>query len=186
MKAMTSRSRDGGIVATILEAVGIEPIRASGGRDARKINRRGGAIGLIQARDAIRRGAIVCMTADIPKGKAYEIGQGIVALARHGDCPVIPIAVVSSAHVRLKTWDRMVLALPFGRIHVMFGTPIRVIDGDEEGARQALQAEMERIHAEAYSRVGRPGADMKPTDEPATASASDDGFVDGDTSETRP
>jgi lysophospholipid acyltransferase (LPLAT)-like uncharacterized protein len=159
-KAMTSRSRDGGIVATILQAVGIDPIRASGGRAKGKQSRRGGVAGMLQARDAIRQGHIVCMTADIPKGVPYEVGPGIIALARHAGCAIVPVAVVSSNHIRMRTWDRMAVALPFGRVHGMFGTPITVPEGADdaalEAARLALETELKRIHALAYARVGHP------------------------------
>jgi lysophospholipid acyltransferase (LPLAT)-like uncharacterized protein len=164
--AMTSRSKDGGIVARVLRAVNIEPIRASGrGRGAgsgRKVSSRGGVVGLIQARDALRAGSIVCMTADVPKTVPYQAGEGIVALARLAGRPIVPVAAVNSRQIRVKSWDRMTLALPFGRIAVAMGEPISVAadaDADAiEAARRAVEVELTRLHRLAYAAVGKPGA----------------------------
>jgi lysophospholipid acyltransferase (LPLAT)-like uncharacterized protein len=161
MRAMTSRSRDGGVIAYVLRAVGIEPIRASGGRaglTGETVSKRGGVAGLIQARDALRAGEIVCMTADVPKGVAYRVGPGIVALARLSGRPIMPVAAVTSRHLRLKTWDRLTIALPFGRIAVRLGEPVTVAadadDAAQEAARQRVEAELNRVHIAAYAAVG--------------------------------
>jgi lysophospholipid acyltransferase (LPLAT)-like uncharacterized protein len=163
--AMTSRSKDGGIVAHVLHAVGIEPIRASGrGRGAgpHDVSRRGGVAGLLQARDALKAGGIVTMTADVPKRDAYRAGEGIVTLARLSGAPIVPVAAVCSRHIRFRSWDRIVLALPFGRIALAMGEPVTVAadadDAAREAARQAVEAELNRLHIAAYAAVGRPGA----------------------------
>lgn len=166
--AMTSRSKDGGVVAYVLRAVGIQPIRASGrGRGSGdKVSRRGGVAGLIQARDALRAGGIVTMTADVPKGVAYRAGEGIVTLAKLTGAPIVPVAAVCSRHIRLRTWDRFVVALPFGRIAVVMGEPIPVaVDADDaalEAARRAVETELDRLHTLAYAMVGRPDAAQHP------------------------
>lgn len=175
--AMTSRSKDGGVVAHVLRAVGIEPIRASGrGRGSgNKVSQRGGVAGLIQARDALRAGGIVTMTADVPKGVAYRAGAGIVTLGKLTGAPIVPVAAVCSRHIRLGTWDRFVVALPFGRIGIVMGDAIRVpADADDaalEEARRAVEVELDRLHALAYTAVGRPEAAQHPVATVADATA---------------
>ena len=85
---------------------------------------------------------------------------GILTLARFSGRPIVPVAVVTSRHLRFNSWDRACLGLPFGRGAVVFGEPISVpreVEPDEfEAIRQRLEAEMNRVHDRAYTLVGRP------------------------------
>ena len=165
VSVLITRHGDGGVVAKACEAMGIKPIRASGG-DQRKLERKGGAAGLramIKARDG---GDIVVMTPDVPK-VARVSGLGIIALARLSGRPIIPMVVATSRRVDLKNWDRTSICLPFSRGVIKIGEPIYVVrDADEamqEAARQKLEASLDAIHDQAYATLGTtdPGAALK-------------------------
>ena len=74
-------------------------------------------------------------------------------LAQLSGTPVLPLAVISRRAWRLRTWDRLQLPLPFTRIEVAYGPPLRV-EADATGEaleahRAALDAELERLRVSA-------------------------------------
>lgn len=158
VKAMVSRSGDGEVQSALLESLGLENIRASGGlkgRSASSVKRRGGVYGVVAAVAELKDGNFIAMTADVPRGVPREPGEGIVAIARHSGRPIVAVAGVTSRHVHLNTWDRSVVNLPFGRYVWAAGEPIYVdkdAGPDEiEAARRRVKAELDRVHARAYA-----------------------------------
>jgi lysophospholipid acyltransferase (LPLAT)-like uncharacterized protein len=162
VKVLISRHRDGEINAVAAERLGIGLIRGSGSHGSQNIDKRGAAA-LIEMIRALEDGYAVATTADVPK-VAKRAGMGIVTLARHSGRPIYPAAVVTSRHWRIeKAWDKSAFPLPFGRMVVAHGPPVRVPpDADEatlEAARLAVERGLEEANARAYDVAAgrRPG-----------------------------
>lgn len=85
---------------------------------------RGGIKAYRQLLACLRRGDSVCITPDGPKGPPLKLKTGIVQLAQMSGCAVVPVAAASSRMRRIKSWDRTVLPLPFGRCLLALGAPI--------------------------------------------------------------
>ena len=156
-----SRNPDGNINTIALTRMGVRVVRASGarGRAVRDARAKGGAEGLRAMLKALKAGEIVAFSADVPK-ISRRADAGILTLARFSGRPIVPVAVVTSRHLRFSSWDRACLGLPFGRGAIVFGEPIHVpreVEPDAfETLRQRLEAEMNRVHDRAYTLVGRP------------------------------
>ncbi|GBU17386.1 MULTISPECIES: lysophospholipid acyltransferase family protein [Methylobacterium] len=156
-----SRNPDGNINTRALEHLGVRVIRASGarGRVVRDAKAKGGAEGLRAMLKALKQGEIVAFSADVPK-ISRRADDGIVTLARLSGRPIVPTAVVTSRHLRFNSWDRACLGLPFGRGAIVFGEAIHVpreaTPAELEALRLRVEAEMNRVHDEAYALVGRP------------------------------
>ncbi|MTI42956.1 hypothetical protein JM93_02174 [Roseibium hamelinense] len=159
VKVMISRSADGEINAIAAEKLGLGLIRASGGQKAHQIKKRGGMRGFVEAIRALREGANVAMTADVPKGPARVSGLGIVQLAKHSGRPILPIAVATSRSIELNSWDKASVNLPFGRAAIAIGdmitVPSDVDDNALERARQAVENGLNKTTQRAYELVGR-------------------------------
>lgn len=153
VKVLISRHRDGEINAIAARRLGVEPIRGSG-TSGRDFLRKGGVAGFKQMLEALDRGYNVALTADIPK-IARIAGRGIVQLARASGRPIYPVAVATSRYVELKTWDRSVLNLPFGRFAIAVGEPVRVAAGADdaalEEARRLVEAGLNGTTERAYA-----------------------------------
>ncbi|WP_375454901.1 lysophospholipid acyltransferase family protein [uncultured Methylobacterium sp.] len=155
-----SKNPDGNINTIALTRLGVRVIRASGarGRVVKDARAKGGAEGLRAMLRALRNGEIVAFSADVPK-IARRADAGILTLARFSGRPIVPVAVVTSRHIRFGSWDRACLGLPFGRGAVVFGEAITVPrDPDPEtfeALRGRVEAEMNRVHDRAYTIVGR-------------------------------
>ena len=152
---MISRSADGEVNAVAAERLGIGLIRASGSQKKRQMRKRGGMRGFFESLAALEEGTTLALTADVPKGPARVAGRGIVQLAKHSGCPILPIAIATSRHIDLDTWDRASLNLPFSRAAIAASDLIRVPrDADDdalEAARLLVEERLDAATARAYA-----------------------------------
>ena len=161
MHMLISSHRDGRIIAGAVAHFGIQSIAGS--------TRRGGTAALRALVKQLAAGDCVAITPDGPAGPAMVASSGIVNVARLARAPIQPVVFATSRRRVLKTWDRMHLALPFGRGVILWGEPIEIEhDLDEAGverARQLVEARLREMAAIADSRVGHgpaPAAECDP------------------------
>lgn len=129
---LTSASHDGDMVANAMAVFGLEAVRGSSSRRA--------VAALVGMKQALRSGADICLTPDGPRGPRYRVQPGVVKLAESSGAPVVPIHVRFGSAWRLKSWDRFVVPMPFSRLQVTFGEPIRFERGmDAEAFEQARE-----------------------------------------------
>ncbi len=121
--ALASRHSDGRLLGEIMRALGISVVHGSSRRDGRE---RGGAAGALGLRGALARGDVAVITPDGPRGPRRRAAAGVAQLAGHTGADVLPCGAALRWHVRLGSWDRMVLPLPFGRGVLVCGAPIAV------------------------------------------------------------
>jgi len=91
---------------------------------------RGGARAFLQLLQLLAAGRHVCITPDGPKGPARQVKPGVVHLAQRSGCAVVPMGLALTRRRRLRSWDRSVLPLPFGRVVLTLGAPLRVPAAD--------------------------------------------------------
>src|SRR5204862_5512099 len=136
--ALISASRDGDLIADVVQRFGYNVIRGSSSRL--------GASAIFQLTEVLASGRDVVITPDGPRGPAYELGPGIIFLAQKSDAAVLPMNMEYSSCWRLKSRDRFILPRPFAKICVIIGQPHRVrstntVD-DFEAERLRLQDAM--------------------------------------------
>jgi lysophospholipid acyltransferase (LPLAT)-like uncharacterized protein len=155
VKALISRHGDGEINAIAIERLGIGAVRGSGDR-SRRFDLKGGVGAFKRMLDALTQGYCMAVTADFPK-VARVAGTGIVLLARYSGRPIYPIAIATSRRIQLRNWDRTTVNLPFSRMAIVLGQPVRVpADADNvviESARQAVEQRLNMVTARAYELV---------------------------------
>lgn len=151
-RVLVSRHGDGEINAVAARRLGLGLVRGSGG-SAAKMKKRGGVQALRALLRALEEGASIAMTADVPK-VAKRVGEGTVTLARLSGRPIVPFAVVSRRHIRLNSWDRAAIGLPFSRLVFLPAEPVFVPRdaGAEEQARLRIVIEdrLNAVHEAAY------------------------------------
>jgi hypothetical protein len=137
---MVSRSKDGELVADTLHRLGYRTVRGSssaGGREA-----------LHELVDRLRAGSGTAIIADGPRGPAGVSKIGCVVAARETGAPILPISASVEPCVRLRNWDRTAIALPFSRVVLGFGDPIRVpMDATREDCERWRDVVDERMKA---------------------------------------
>ncbi len=159
-KVLISRHRDGEMNAIAAERLGVGTIRGSGDM-GRRFDRKGGVGAFKSMLHALDDGYSMALTADVPKISRVA-GAGIVKLAQLSGRPLCSVAVTTSRRIQLDNWDRSVVNLPFSRIAIVVGEPIRVpAEADEvrlESYRAALEATLDAATARAYAIAdGRDG-----------------------------
>jgi lysophospholipid acyltransferase (LPLAT)-like uncharacterized protein len=99
------------------------------------------------------------ITPDGPRGPLHEFKPGAVLLAQLSGKPILPITVAASRCIRFSTWDRFELPLPFSRVVIAYGTPVRMprgLDADGLLRRQREMADaLIALNATAHEALGK-------------------------------
>ena len=136
LEALISASKDGAFLATILQNFGVEPVRGSSSRR--------GAQALLELASWAERGYDLAVTPGGPRGPCYFVQEGVMALAQVTGLPIVPYSCRVGWKLRLKSWDRFQIPLPFSRCEMTFSEPIRVprraTDAEREQLREQLGA----------------------------------------------
>jgi len=139
---LISASRDGDLIAPLIERFGFQVVRGSSSRM--------GASATLELAGVLDAGRDVLITPDGPRGPAYELGPGIVFLAQKSGAPIQPINLEFSSCWRVNSWDRFILPRPFSRVRVIFGALHRV---KPTGTPEEFEAERKRLQDAMMSLV---------------------------------
>jgi len=82
------------------------------------------------------------ITPDGPRGPLHEFKPGAVMLAQLTGKPILPVSIAASHTWRFGTWDRFELPLPFSRIVIAYGEPVKMPRGIDAESLARLQVEM--------------------------------------------
>jgi hypothetical protein len=148
MHVLISRHADGRLIARVLGRFGIDSVQGSTARDGQD---RGGAAGLRRLLECLSAGDQVAITPDGPRGPRRVASPGVARLAAMSGIVVLPCSARTSRRVELKSWDRMVLPLPFGRGVLVCGAPIPVGPDAADAALPVIAAAL----TEAADRADR-------------------------------
>jgi len=143
---LVSRHRDGRLIGTILRRFGLGVVLGS--------TTHGGAAGLKGSLDRLRQGAIIGIAPDGPQGPPRTPAPGVAALAALSGAPVLPCAAQITRRWTLRSWDRMVLPLPFSRGTLVCGPPILVPRGGWQAALPAITVALSAAAAQADRACG--------------------------------
>lgn len=130
---LISASRDGDIIAGLIERYGYGTVRGSTSRK--------GVVALRQLVDVIAAGNHALITPDGPRGPVYNVTSGILFVAQKSGAPVVPLNIEYRTAWRAKSWDRFFVPKPFSRVDVTLGAPIQIAptSGPEEFERERLR-----------------------------------------------
>jgi lysophospholipid acyltransferase (LPLAT)-like uncharacterized protein len=82
------------------------------------------------------------ITPDGPKGPLHEFKPGAIMLSQITGRPILPIAVAAAPAFRFRTWDAFELPLPFSRVAIVYGEPVKVGRATDSAALEQWQARM--------------------------------------------
>jgi lysophospholipid acyltransferase (LPLAT)-like uncharacterized protein len=144
-----SESRDGEIMARLLNRFGYHVVRGSSKRKGVRA-----AIGLI---DGLRSGMLPAIAVDGPRGPLHEVKEGVVYLAGKLKAPIIPVTARAKRYWMLKqSWDKLIIPAPMTDALILYGEPITVngtSDDEIESKRKELETSLRRLAQEAQARV---------------------------------
>jgi lysophospholipid acyltransferase (LPLAT)-like uncharacterized protein len=149
---LVSQSKDGELIARVVQQQGHEPIRGS--------TTRGGLRALSQMIKSLkekRRPAGIIP--DGPQGPRFKVQPGIIVLSKKTGFPIVPVTYSAGRAKVFNSWDRFLLPLPFTRCRIIYGDPIQVPENADAKMAADCQLRLEqvlcRITADADSFYGR-------------------------------
>jgi lysophospholipid acyltransferase (LPLAT)-like uncharacterized protein len=97
------------------------------------------------------------ITPDGPRGPRYEAKSGALLIAQLAGKPIIPISYAASRVFKFRAWDRFILPLPFARIAIAVGEPIKVpkvmSPQDVEKMQRKLGETLKNLFAQARTAL---------------------------------
>jgi len=122
---MVSRSKDGDMLAPILERVGVRVVRASSSK--------GASAGLMEMVNLMEReNRSAAMAVDGPKGPVYKAKPGIIYLAKKSDRLIVPVLGNAKRFKKVRSWDKMVIPKPFSSVTLNILPPLTVSESMEK------------------------------------------------------
>lgn len=145
---MASLSRDGELLARTIARLGFGLIRGSSSR--------GGSAALQASIQALRDGGCPALAVDGPRGPRHTPHAGALVMAARTQRPIIYGVACARPVVRLRSWDRFVIALPFARVLIAYGRLEAPSDDRPEtieSARLALQQQMRALNRDQMTTL---------------------------------
>ena len=132
---LVSGSRDGEIIARVNARFGYRGIRGSSSK--------GGREALMEMIAALKRGDVLAVTPDGPRGPPHKFQPGALIASMRAHAPIVPYVMKADRVWRFKSWDGFQVPKPFARVTIAYGEPA-IVAG--ESAANAI-AEAPRFEA---------------------------------------
>ncbi len=145
---LVSRSRDGQIIANVVEKWGFKVIHGSKGK-------KGSVEATLQMIHALEHGECCAIMVDGPKGPAKVVKDGAIKIAKKAGVPIVPVFWYSPNLTFLKfpSWDGFRIPFFWIKLINIYGEPIYVdADNDkaqDEEVRLKVQRSLEKLEKEA-------------------------------------
>jgi lysophospholipid acyltransferase (LPLAT)-like uncharacterized protein len=145
--ALVSRSRDGELIAGVIERLGYIAARGSSSR--------GGQQGFQELLRFAAAGRSLTLTPDGPRGPKEVLKPGLVRLASLTGLKVLPVASASQGAWVLRSWDGFRVPRPFARVLIAYGEPVEVPRDLDEAGVETWRAKLEGALRDCTERLAR-------------------------------
>lgn len=152
-RCLVSPSADGAFIALALERARYPAIRMSSAKKGDTAKARAAVAAFREAMTHVSDGGILIVTPDGPRGPNEVIAPGALQIAKRTGAPVFLTGLAVSPSIQLDTWDRVMLAAPFGRGATVWEGPFFVPPDADEPAIQALIADWSALMSAATRRA---------------------------------
>jgi lysophospholipid acyltransferase (LPLAT)-like uncharacterized protein len=115
MRALISRSADGEFIALTMQQIGFPAIRGSSKKGSDPGKNKHGEQAFRDMIKWVKAGNGIAITPDGPRGPAEVMQSGTPTLARVTGAPVLFVGLASKPCIRIGSWDRTLIPLPFSR-----------------------------------------------------------------------
>jgi lysophospholipid acyltransferase (LPLAT)-like uncharacterized protein len=152
---LTSRSKDGRIMATLLKLLGAGVSAGSSSR--------GGAAGLKGLIRMVRAGHNCSFAVDGPRGPIYKLKPGVLEASRLLDCPIYYASVTCDRAYHLhRAWDRVFLPKAFARLEIEWRGPLQALTRADDPRDPLVLNRLEQLMLQAKREAQVPGQQAVP------------------------
>lgn len=142
---LISRNRDGRLISRIVSPWKIQTVKGSTNKNGQD---KGGAIALRQLLDLTKAGHLVAITPDGPRGPRHHLHPGLVHLGLLSRTAIVPVGAYCTS-IRLKSWDRLIIPLPFGKGKIVCGSPLQVTKDNHETIHTLITDRLHEVNQQA-------------------------------------
>lgn len=148
---LISSHPDGQIIANAIKHLGVTTILGS--------KSKGGTQALRKILRVLKRGEAIGITPDGPRGPCYVVSEGIANISKLSGLDIVPASYGATKQIRLKSWDKFMVALPFGHIHFVYAEPIpspgrNATEKEVEAIRQQVEKSLKDCTQKADQHAG--------------------------------
>jgi len=160
MRALISRSADGEFIALTVQKIGFPAIRGSSKKGSDPGKNKHGEQAFRDMIKWVKGGGGVAITPDGPRGPAEVMQAGTPTLARVTGAPVLFVGLASKPCLRIGSWDRTVIPLPFSRGAMVWDGPVSAGRDDDLEALTVEWAErLSAVTRRAEAMLDGPGGE---------------------------
>ncbi|MBN8527670.1 MAG: lysophospholipid acyltransferase family protein [Caulobacterales bacterium] len=152
-KALISLSPDGQFIAKAVARLGFPAIRGSSSNKDKADRAKGGSQALRDGLRQLKVGALA-ITPDGPRGPVNVMAEGLPLLAKLSGAPVLFIGMSCNPAIRLGSWDRAVLPLPFARGAIVWDMAEYPLGADMAEVTAAWTPRLNAVEARADAITG--------------------------------
>jgi lysophospholipid acyltransferase (LPLAT)-like uncharacterized protein len=134
LSSISSQHKDGEIAARAAGAFGIHMARGS--------STRGGANALLGLKTFMEQGYAAAITTDGPRGPVGTVNKGVIYLAKLTGKKIVPVAFACDRKIKLRSWDKFEIPLPFAKGGFYFGEPVAVAPDISDEGIETLKQEL--------------------------------------------
>lgn len=127
---LISSHKDGQLIAQTVFHHGIKTIVGS--------KNKGGLQAFRAMVAVLKEGHTVGITPDGPRGPCYSISEGVITLSKIAKVPILPFTYSTNFYIKLRSWDKFRLALPFGKGVLAWGDPVFFHDHQSMEQRKSI------------------------------------------------
>jgi len=139
---MISQSRDGEMIARVVDILGWRSVRGSSSR--------GGMRALKEIRSLTGDGYRIGHIVDGPQGPFGVVKPGLLTIAQFAGAPIIPVIISAQRRWEFNSWDRFMVPKPFSKVLIRFAPPIMIPRRLDAAAFEALRQDVENRIKELY------------------------------------
>jgi lysophospholipid acyltransferase (LPLAT)-like uncharacterized protein len=155
IRVLVSQSRDGEFIARTISKLGLPSIRGSSVKKTDTAKNKGGEQAFRDMVKWVRDGGAMAITPDGPRGPVEQMQKGALALARMTGAPVLFVGVAMQPCIRLNTWDRTIIPLPFAKAAMVWDEPVIMSrDDDPDVLVETWAARLSAVTRRAEAIVG--------------------------------
>ena len=118
INVLISSHPDGQLLSRTVKYFDIETIIGSSSK--------GGSGAIRNIIKSLQSGTSIGMTPDGPRGPRMRINSTIIKIASLTGCKIVPLAYSVKKKFFLNSWDKFLVALPFGKGCFIWGKPIKI------------------------------------------------------------
>jgi len=152
-KALISLSADGEFIAKAVARQGFPAVRGSSANKDKAAAAKGGSQALRDGLKQLKIGALA-ITPDGPRGPVNVMAEGLPLMAKLSKAPALFIGMSCNPAIRLKSWDRAVLPLPFGKGAIVWDRADFPADADMADVVADWTARLNTVEARADAITG--------------------------------